>query len=235
MLTCPRCHAGIPEGMRFCLQCGASLAPPPLPGAPPLGANHEGPAATVVPPAPLPAPAPSVPVTVSPRPQYKTLPTVNLKIAPTPVISRAAPEHPRPSLGDQRMVIDDEALMKAFARPVAPGVVVCRFCKRPLDLDGDFCDQCGAPVAEAAPPGALKPKPAPPADLTPPPGRPAQAATPAPLPAATPPPQPRADIISSARPAELTEPLDPTPKPMPTAEERPSGFMGRLRGLFKKG
>ena len=44
--------------------------------------------------------------------------------------------------------------------PLPPGTVICRFCKGPLDLEGAFCEQCGAPVEEAAPPGLVKPKPA---------------------------------------------------------------------------
>ena len=32
----------------------------------------------------------------------------------------------------------------------------CRFCKGPLDLGGEFCEQCGAPVSDAAPSRWLK-------------------------------------------------------------------------------
>ena len=35
--------------------------------------------------------------------------------------------------------------------PHAADEPTCRFCKGPLDLDGEFCEQCGAPVSEAAP------------------------------------------------------------------------------------
>ncbi len=50
-------------------------------------------------------------------------------------------------------------LKKAFEKPVRhqDGAVVCRFCKGPLFLGGDFCEHCGAPVAEAAPPGLVPP------------------------------------------------------------------------------
>src|SRR5208283_1933175 len=44
--------------------------------------------------------------------------------------------------------------------PLPPGTVLCRFCKGPLDLEGAFCEQCGAPIEESAPPGLVKPKPA---------------------------------------------------------------------------
>ena len=67
--------------------------------------------------------------------------------------------------------------------------IECRFCHSPLDLEGEFCESCGAPIAEAAPPGMIKPRPgassrtganpnptptpAPPAPATPPPAVPA--------------------------------------------------------------
>ena len=41
----------------------------------------------------------------------------------------------------------------------------CRFCRNPLPPDGEFCETCGAPLEEAAPPDFIKPKPKP----TPPP------------------------------------------------------------------
>ena len=41
--------------------------------------------------------------------------------------------------------------------PHAADEPTCRFCKGPLDLDGEFCEQCGAPVSEAAPSGWVKP------------------------------------------------------------------------------
>jgi hypothetical protein len=40
--------------------------------------------------------------------------------------------------------------------PHAADEPTCRFCKGPLDLDGEFCEQCGAPVSEAAPSRWLK-------------------------------------------------------------------------------
>ncbi len=41
--------------------------------------------------------------------------------------------------------------------PHAADEPTCRFCKGPLDLNGEFCEQCGAPVSEAAPSRWLKP------------------------------------------------------------------------------
>lgn len=41
--------------------------------------------------------------------------------------------------------------------PHVAGQPNCRFCTGPLDLSGEFCEQCGAPVTEAAPSGWLKP------------------------------------------------------------------------------
>jgi len=43
----------------------------------------------------------------------------------------------------------------------APPQAICRFCKGALNLQAEFCEYCGAPLEEAAPPGLLKPKPAP--------------------------------------------------------------------------
>jgi hypothetical protein len=146
--------------------------------------------------------------------------------------------------------IDDEALKRSFARPVThPGAVICRFCKGPLDLDGDFCEQCGAPVTEAAPPGMVKPKP----QTVEPPVPPAATPPPTPTPAvAAPPARPHAAsatgqhrLATPPAPATRTEPayrtqprtpvpVVPTPRPTPPVEEPPSGLMGRLKGLFKK-
>ena len=256
MLTCPKCHAGVPEGMRFCLQCGASLTSAPRAAPPPAKVDSVISAAPAAPPLPRAAPAPNPPAPERPHPPRQVFPnfsTVNLKIAPTPVLSPrggVGQDESRPSLGDARSEIDEESFKKAFARPVVqPGAVVCRFCKGPLDLDGDFCEQCGAPVAEAAPPGSLKPKPSPPAPADAPPIAPARlASTPqpaAPLPtqaASTElPPALSSALSPAARPAPVVEPppapvfVPPTEPPPPAAEVHPSGFMGRLRGLFKKG
>jgi hypothetical protein len=230
MLTCPKCQAGVPEEMRFCLQCGASVAPAPPP-APPHAVH-----------------SPPVPVTA---PLQKSTPTVPLKIAATPVMAPragAAAEPGRPSLGDPNAEVDDESLKKSFQRHVTqPGAVICRFCKGPLDLAGDFCEQCGAPVTEAAPPGTLKPKPPPP---PPPVPRPAATTPPPAKPAPTPPsvgsptgqhprpvPPPAAKPAAPAHPTPTRTPVPavPTPPPTPPAQEQPSGLMGRLKGIFKKG
>lgn len=55
-------------------------------------------------------------------------------------------------------------LQEMEARRKASGATagaVCKFCKGPLDLEGGFCEYCGAPIEEAAPPGFIKPKPEP--------------------------------------------------------------------------
>jgi hypothetical protein len=215
--------------MRFCLQCGASVAPPPPPVAPNATFAQSGPAIA---------------------PPQKESPTVPLKIAATPVMAPragAAAEPGRPSLGDPNVEVDDESLKKSFERHVTqPGAVICRFCKGPLDLAGDFCEQCGAPVMEAAPPGMVKPKPPPPpapvpppATASPPPGKPA----PTPSSVGSPTGQhPRVTPPAAAKPGARTDPPHPTPTrtptpvaPTPPAEEQPSGLMGRLKGIFKKG
>ncbi len=243
MQTCPKCHSGTPEGMRFCLQCGSSLLVPPASTATPVVGTHAA-----MPEAPVARPAPrdaGNPPSAPPRAPVMATHTIPLKIAPTPVMFPRSPSASgilRPSLGDAADEIDDELLKKAFERPLThPGAVVCRFCKGPLDLLGDFCEQCGAPVEEAAPPGALQPKPQPvgPPDPVPVASYPSmagQAAPPAPSLAlnatgghssATPP--------ASGNPAAYTEPTLSSPPPIQPAEEHSSGLMGRLKGLFKKG
>jgi hypothetical protein len=218
--------------MLFCLQCGTSLAPPvaAAPDSSPQSLAHEG-------------------------------ATVPLKIAPTPIVAQRA-EHVRPSFRGQGMEeMDDETFKKSFERQgTHPGAVVCRFCKGPIDLYGDFCEQCGAPVSEAAPSGAVLPaKPEPAA-----PPAPAVAAPPPPPPPTVMPPrspqvapttsaptrsvtglQPRPTSATGLRPAA---PIDPhrraptriTPAPPPAAPPSPPGdasdpgLMGRLKGIFKK-
>ncbi len=242
--------------MRFCLECGAAVE---LPSAAETPIWAEEPSLS----APAPAPAISGPVVqeapVPPVSQFRQqrtpASTINLKIAPTPVMAPRfvpLPANARPSLGDNAQEVDDELLKKSFERPVRhqPGAVVCRFCKGPLFLGGDFCDHCGAPVAEAAPPGVtLPPRPRaaepPPEDVESDPLAdflgPAQVAPPAPAnnqsitglhssaaPLATPPP------------AARVEPQRPAPRPNPyLSPSRPQnddapGLMGRLKGIFKK-
>jgi hypothetical protein len=256
MLTCPKCHAGNPAEMRFCLQCGVALAPPPAVNAPPPIAHPPVPAAPTAPPADHYAPAPPAVEIVAPKPPQRSTATVPLKISPTPVMAPRdghVAEHPRPRASEPLVDVDEELLKKSFERPVAhPGAVVCRFCKGPLDIEGDFCEQCGAPVAEAAPPGVVIPKP--PAPPPPPPlldddplAAPTKIAPPAPPPGSptgphripTPPPAAKpvqhAEPVHSTPPPRTPTPYPPTPQ-RPSVEEEPSsGLVGRLKGLFKKG
>jgi hypothetical protein len=237
--------------MRFCLQCGTSLSPSPSPPPPPARVDTPRPAGVGVPPGRPPAPVPRAPMAAPPHKETHTVP---LKIAATPVMSPrpggvAAPA--RPSLGDHSAELDDESLKKSFERQVTqPGAVVCRFCKGPLDIAGEFCEQCGAPVAEAAPPGMIKPKPQPVATPhppsaapAPPPTKPAGAPSlasppPPPRPIAPPPPQAKPPALSDT--AHTRQPLVPPPAapsapPTPPADDQSSGLMGRFKGLFKKG
>jgi hypothetical protein len=188
------------------------------------------------------------------EPPHRAVPTVPLKIAPTPVIAPrvgSGAERPPRRVSTPMVEVDDESLKSPFERPPAqPGTVLCRFCKGPLDLAGDFCDQCGAPVPEAAPPGTLKSAPQPAAPPVPPP------ATPAPLPGtpmqgapsgsspvgSVPVGQPSAAPPPTPDPVTQQESLYPPPAsapapatPTPPDEAPPSGLMGRLKGLFKKG
>ena len=81
--------------------------------------------------------------------------------------SEGQPSLGRPALSsgpDRDSVLNPEGadfVEERFRKPpLPPGTVICRFCKGPLDLEGAFCEQCGAPIEEAAPPGLVKPKPA---------------------------------------------------------------------------
>jgi hypothetical protein len=229
--------------MRFCLQCGVALTSNSAPAMPHVGVDARRPAAPVAPLAPPPAPAPRPPVTAAPQPSQREAPTVPLKIAPTPVIARrpwSPAENLRPSLGDDMAEVDDESLKKSFLRRVThPGAVLCRFCRGPLDLNGEFCEQCGAPITEAAPPGTIQPKPQPPASPVPPPAPPPQVGSaPAHLPGAAPHPLPKPTVrLESAQTTAMDTPppVVPASPPAPPAEEHPPGLVSRLKGLFKKG
>lgn len=246
-MTCPKCHAGVPEGMRFCLQCGSALAAAPPPAPARVAAN---PPVRPAPPVPYPAPPP---LPATPPAAEKDSATVPLKIAATPVIAprQGSPAwQTRPSLGDPVEEIDEEALKKSFERPIThTGAVLCRFCKGPLDLSSDFCDQCGAPVLEAAPPGMVKPRPVlspvPPPPALPLPHKPAEAVpaarppaggAPAARPSPPPPPNPVARPQMPNPPAARPPaPVIPPPPPGLPGEDPPPGLVGRLKGLFKKG
>jgi len=270
MLSCPKCNTSLPEGMRFCLQCGAPLAAAAPTGTSAAGASPPFDSPPVSPAAP-PAPAPAGPSLSRPQAAPARLaedlpftraapspePTISLKIAPSVVIAPrvdAPLDRPRPKQGLEVAEVDEEALRKAFERPpVQPGTVVCRFCKGPLHLEGEYCEQCGAPLEDAAPPGVLKPKPQPAAPAASPPATapaPVSAmAQPAPSvgsPVASPPARPPiAPPPTLILPAAKAEPMrrpplrtrtplaSRPPKPKLAAPEPPPGLMGRLKGLLK--
>ncbi len=173
MASCPKCNASLPKGVQFCLQCGAPLekTAPPSPGA--TGAPK--------PPQPTsPAPAqqvgskrdPSAPKPATPGPRTVPPPVPVRGGAPPP--TRAKSEAPSPAVQGPKLSLLEEAEEKRRRFSSIPGGVTCRFCKGPLDLEGDFCEQCGAPVEDAAPPGLVKPKPtsAPPVGAATPPSTP---------------------------------------------------------------
>jgi hypothetical protein len=203
------------------------------------------PAADGARPSPHAAPTPPARVTAPPPPR-KAFPTVPLEIAPTPVMiphaGDAAP-HARPSLGDWAAEVDDEALKKSFARPVThPGAVLCRFCKVPLDMAAEYCNHCGAPIAEAAPPGALKPQSqagVPPARfdevLLSPPDKPPEASPVQPPTGSASEDHAGASPPPAAEPIADTEPTPPTPPLTPPADDHRSGLIGRLKRLFRRG
>ncbi len=270
MASCPQCNASLPEGMRFCLQCGAPLRETPTPEPPAPADAHlvqgdppfAGPQPELSAPAPVRCAAPTsaqppsrhkvrtalaaaedesdgVSVRQNPRrqpPATAEKPRVSPMAAPrsTPLDGRVPPNF-RLEIPE----LDNEDLKRSFQKPTQPGVIVCRFCKSPLDLDSDFCDQCGAPVLEAAPPGTVLPKrpavePQPPAPST------SQRAGTAPKQAArtskvaVPPlgrPEPALGKPAAADPAPATN----VPSPPAKSSAGPSGgLLGRFKGLFKK-
>ena len=239
MRPCPKCHAAIPEGMRFCLQCGASLAPASSPLAPRVSPVAAKFAAAGASPASSDAPGESTRVTAQPQPYPMSLPAVDLRIDAAPAFAPraggAVAYYERPSLGDRTIEIDDELFKSSFEKPAAPpGAVVCRFCRAPIDVTGDFCDHCGAPMAEAAPGVVAEPPP----DVTAPSGElPAAANVPVNHAgsAAYPP-----DILAEhAEPAYslpeiLLSPGAPASPLTISAKERPVSFLGRLKRLLKK-
>ncbi len=203
---------------------------------------------------------------VPPRPQSKASPSVGLGVPRAPVLSPSATlpvDPPRPSLGDPRLEINEQLLRKSFEEPLAPpGAITCRFCRGALNLEGDFCEHCGAPVTEAAPSGALASR----VHLAPPPGpaistrepqqSPSLQAQPLPpelpakqahsvysLPDDTPGPgalypTPMATDFSEPTPPSSEnrpDPIAPTSSSIPPAGERHPGFMSRLKALFKRG
>ena len=58
--VCPKCSAAAPAGTKFCSECGASLALPTKPSAPPIAPTPQ-PKEELDPPAPQPAPQPVQP------------------------------------------------------------------------------------------------------------------------------------------------------------------------------
>ena len=144
MSFCRECGANLPEGGRFCTRCGTpaeevaprtSSAPPPV--APGRAATEPG--------APVARPGAAG--------KGPAVPPRTLKVPPSEF-------EDAPDLEDTPDL--DAALAERYLKqPVPEGTVVCRFCKGPLDLTGTYCEQCGAPLEEAAPPGLIKPKPSP--------------------------------------------------------------------------
>ncbi len=141
MRLCPKCGVVLPEDMRFCLQCGA-----PLLAAAPVKPSTE-----------VDKTSPDEDFCV-PRPVYLPDTTLALRSTPSPMIAprEGVPlERRRTHPGRDMVEIDDELLGKSFQKTASrPGTILCRFCKAPLDLEGNFCEQCGAPVRDAMPPGA---------------------------------------------------------------------------------
>ena len=217
MATCSKCNANVSEGMSFCTQCGAPLAKI-APAAPPKAAPPASPSVPAgTPAAPsvkLPAPAkpltqagpkpaqttpqPARPATQAPQRPAVTGPARPAEPLPPPTAKPAPPGKPKfegldvelpppDSSAPQVVPLVEEDRRRATG---AIGGVTCRFCNGPLDLEGGFCENCGAPVEEAAPPGMVKPKPKPVVSA-------ARPAVPPPQPAA--PPQVAASTAAPAK------------------------------------
>ena len=216
MATCVKCKASVPDWMEFCTQCGSpvSKAAPPAPVKTPL---------------PVPSkPPPAVPPKIDPeatvalvRPAGEAKPSQPAKFEGLDL------ELPPPEAATVKLDLEEmEARRKASG---ATAAAVCKFCKGPLDLEGGFCEYCGAPLEEAAPPGFIKPKPEPAASA-------AQLAVP-PLEGAQPKPggaAPRAEVpvsrqgqvspAATAPPASTQAPTSGrvTPSPPMVGPEKPA-------------
>jgi hypothetical protein len=70
------------------------------------------------------------------------------------------PEHGDQDLGPSESENARFEVLRRFT-PRRPDGPLCSFCKGPLDLDGEFCEQCGAPVGEAASGSRVEPRPLP--------------------------------------------------------------------------
>ncbi len=103
----------------------------------------------------------------------------------------------------------------------APPQAICRFCKGALNLQAEFCEYCGAPLEEAAPPGLLKPKPEPIMPAAPPVQVPKAApAPPKPVPSVSPPAaSPR---LSPSPPVQVPKAAPAPPKPVPSVPPAPA-------------
>jgi len=222
-------------------------APPvPAPEAPPARGELDSPPQPPpdLPPAEatLPPPAPTSPEPIEvvsandapldedfviPRPVYTPNSTLIMRSSPSPMIAprEGVPlERPRGKPGRDMVEIDEEVLNKPAQKSAVEGSsVLCRFCRGPLDMDGDFCEQCGAPVIDAAPPGTIKPK-----NLSVSPAvRPLSVADP---PTANPTaPEPGKEQVARETPAGPA-----FPDPASRAPESPPGLVGRLRNVFKR-
>lgn len=180
MSFCRECGADLPEGGRFCTRCGT-------------------PAAEVAPPTSRTPPRVARPGAAGTGPA----------LAPRTPKAPPSESEDAPDLEDTPDL--DAALAERYLKqPVPEGTVVCRFCKGPLDLTGTYCEQCGAPLEEAAPPG-LKPQP------------PAVPATTVELPNA-----PQAAAVQPPRPPAVSpEPSTPPPVPPPAPMVPPSVVAAR--------
>ena len=180
MAFCTACGAPMPKAA----PPAPAKAPPPAPpkAAPPAAPKVVPPApakplpqgVTSAPPlAPPAAPKVVPPAPAKPLPQGVTSapPPAPPKAAPpaAPKVVPSAPAKPLPQGKTKFEGLDLELPAPDTAAPKiefeedeerrrasgAAGGVVCRFCKGPLDLEGGFCEYCGAPIEEAAPAGVL--------------------------------------------------------------------------------
>src|ERR1035437_1417321 len=102
MPICPKCQSSVPDGMRFCLECGNALDVA-------VFSEMSAPLADPAVDASVAGSTPLAPTPQAARPRPSPLSTVALKISPSPVISPRGDmlvDYPRRTLGPENEQVD---------------------------------------------------------------------------------------------------------------------------------